>query len=458
MSKWIPLVLLAVSLNAWAKLNDDEISEDDLDINIEEEVKAGKWEFKGADITLENRQFADDKDDETYENQRSVLLGLQVYRDLGVGEVKLNFKGRYDDQDNRRNFFWTEDAYIKMTYVDKYTLIAGYQLYNFSNLESFNPLDSINARIFDTSIVNAEKLGELTFGVTTYKYGGNMGFYLLPNPARPILPGKNSRINLAQNLDDPVWMGSKDDEPDWDDHFLITWDGSVGDWDMLLLFHKGIDRSVAIVGTDDYGIVSGSASPNSTKANTPYFFERYLSGVSLTGNWGDDLIKMTAAYSYYLSETEIMTAEQVIQIAETSTALDESELRTPQDNTTISLGYEHPMNHDGGLSSSLILEYQTMQFADGQNTGDFPLANDFFAAWRLDFNDINSKQLTLSGMYDLEGNEEGFVQLDYSQRFKEVFKINVGVLEYMIPDDAAFTGYGIFRDTEHVYLNLTYYL
>ena len=86
------------------------------------------------------------------------------------------------------------------------------------------------------------------------------------------------------------------------------------------------------------------------------------------------------------------------------------------------------------------------------------MANDLYLAWRINFNDINSKQLTIAGVYDLEGNQEGFVRLEYSQRFMEVFRIQTGILEYMIPDDSSFTGYGIFRDTENAYLNLTYYL
>ena len=119
---------------------------------------------------------------------------------------------------------------------------------------------------------------------------------------------------------------------------------------------------------------------------------------------------------------------------------------------------EIPLQWPTGFSSNLTAEYQNIQFAGGENVAGLPLANDIYLGWRLNFNDINSKELSINGAYDLEGNQEGFVRVEYSQRLFEEFKINLGVLEYVIPDDAPFTGYGIFRDTEHAYINLTYYL
>lgn len=448
------IVLLIALYGAFAHAINEDIKDIDLDLDLpEDKPTTYPWEFKGAEITLELRQFADDDDDETYENQRSGRFKLHMEKPITNGLISIQAIARYDDQDPNRNRFWAEDAYLKKRLADKYDFFVGYKIFNYSAMEAFNPLDSINAQIFDVSIVNAEKMGELALGVSSEKFDGYMSFYLIPNPTQPILPGKNSRINLDQNLDEPQWMGSKDDEPRWDDHFLITWEGMIGDWDALILVSKSIDRTRTIVGTDDYNIIAGNARPNGQKFNTPYYFERYLSGFNLVGNWGDDLLKFSLAHSYYLSETEIYTAEMAL-----ASSTDPELLRTPADFTVGSVGYEHPLNFSGGVTSSLIFEYQYMSFAGNNNQADFPLANDIFFAWRFAFNDINSKELTLSSMWDLEGNEEGFVQLDYSQRFKEVFKINIGVLEYMIPDDSTFTGYGIFRDTEHAYINLTYYL
>ncbi|MAZ46953.1 MAG: hypothetical protein CME65_00230 [Halobacteriovoraceae bacterium] len=411
------------------------------------------WQLVTSEFTFEVRQFADDNEDETFENQRALKLRTHVEKEFGKTKFTAILSGRYDDQDPNRNLIWPEDVNIRTRAFGKYDLTAGYKIFNFSAMDAFNPLDSINARIFDVSIVNAEKMGELALGVSLEKFQGTLSFYLLPNPTRPVLPGSQSRINLEENLDSAIWMGSNDDEPDWDDHFLFSWEGMFGDWDALMIFSKGIDRSRTIVGSDDYRITAGNAIPNSTKFNTPYYYERYLTGINLVGLLGDDLLKFSAAHAYYLSETEIYTAEQAL-----ARSSDPEDLVFPPDYTSVALGYEHPLEHDSGMSSSLLAEYQSIFFAGGENAAGFPLANDLYLAWRINFNDINSKQLTFAGVYDLEGNQEGFVRLEYSQRFMEVFRIQTGVLEYMIPDDSSFTGYGIFRDTENAYLNLTYYL
>lgn len=459
--RYLPLFLLFIGLST--------LAEDDLDLEldlpeerVEKEAKKKKkkkpepakpWRIESTEFTMELRQFADDDDDETFENQRAFKARIHAEKELGGGLLKAIVSARYDDQDPNRNLFWPEDLNYSKLLASKYNFQVGYKIFNFSNMDAFNPLDTINARIFDVSIVNAEKMGELALGVSAQKLGGYLSFYFLPNPTRPVLPGSNSRINLDTNLDTAIWMGSKDDEPNWDDHFLISWEGMFGDWDATIVITKGIDRTRAIVGTDDYNITLDNAIPNGTKFNTPYFFERYLTGVNLVGPIGDDLLKLSLSHSYYLSETEIFTAQQALE--ESS---DPDDLVTPSDFSTLAIGYERPLEMSGNLSSSLIAEYQYQYYAGGENQAGFPLANDIFLAWRLNFNDLNSKQLTLSAMYDLEGNQEGFIQVDYSQRFMEVFKINAGILEYMIPDDASFSGYGIFKDTEHAYLNITYYL
>lgn len=433
-------------------------SEPKLDFELDELERATKaypWETKGTELTLETRQFLESGQGDSFEQQRSFRFKTHWEKQIDRGEIRAIISGRYDDQDPNRNLFWAEDLYITKNFNEKYELLAGFKTFNFAALEAFAPLDAINARIFDVSIVNAEKMGELAFGVSVEKFEGDLSFYLIPHPTRPILPGKNSRINLPENLDDAVWMGNTDDEPDWDDHFFISWEGILKDWDTTFLVSKNIDRTSTIVGTDNYTIGFGNAVPKAgqSKFNTPYYYERFLMGVNLVGDWRDDLIKISVAHSYYLSETEIYSAQMAL-----AASTDPDDLQAPQDYTVIATGYEHPISFDNGLSSSLFIEHQYMKFKGDDNQAGFPLANDIFAAWRVDFNDINSKQITLSGMYDLEGNQEGFVQLDYSQRYKENFRFKVGILEYIIPDDSPFTGYGIFRDTEHLYFNLTYYL
>src|SRR5690606_37834986 len=111
-----------------------------------------------------------------------------------------------------------------------------------------------------------------------YLWDGDLKLVLLPYPIRPVLPGKNSRLNLPENLNRAVWIGQDGEEPDFSDHFLISYEKTFDTLDVLALFTKGMDRSRLLIGTLDYTIFGDTASPNDTDVFTPYYYERYLTG------------------------------------------------------------------------------------------------------------------------------------------------------------------------------------
>jgi len=398
------------------------------------EAFAENWERTG-NITFETRQFENDGVNDTFENQRALEVHYKGKGDFGENFFTLSFAGRYDDQDKNRNMLWAEDIYLQRQVSEKVSFIAGYKIFNYSYMEAFHPLDVVNARITDVSLVNADKMGELVIGVDIDAWDGNLRFYLLPHPTQPILPGRDSRLNLKLDFHQSVWIGQDGEENDWSDHFLISFERSFESFDLMFVTSKGMDRNRLLIGNENYTEFNGSVFPDSPDLFTPFYYERFFSGLNSVFNFDGFQLKSSLAYSYYLAEDQIYTLK---------------ELQNPSDYTVAALGFEKQVGHNNGMDSTLIAEGQKI-FVSKKDEPNLPLQNDLFLAWRLSFNDLNSKQITLSTMLDLSKSEhEGFSQFIYSQRFAETWKIELFFIDYYIPGDANINGIGIFRDKEHV--------
>jgi hypothetical protein len=394
-------------------------------------------------IKLELRQFEDDENNETFESQSSLLGKINLEKEFDVSQFRLAISGRYDSQDSSRTHIWPEDIYFKTQVKADYRILAGYKIFNLSYMEAFNPLDILNARIFDVSVVNAEKIGELSIGIETQVNSGTLSFYFLPHPTRPQLPGPESRLNLPTELNDSVWLGSNDNEENWGDHFFLMYERSFENFDSQFVFHKGIDRTRVIIGTDNFIISGNTAIPRTLDFFTPYYYERYLSGASIVYNFDEFQFKSSLVHSYYLSNQDIYTLQG---------------MKSPVDHTTAVIGFEKIRGHSNNWESTFIIEYQYQSLADEEFREDFALQNDLFLAWKLSFNDLNSKQVVLSFMRNMEGAEEGYAQISYSQRLFEDYKLEAGFLRYEVPTDANISSYGIYKNAKHAYLNWVIYM
>lgn len=400
-----------------------------------------EWE-KSGDMTLETRQYVDDGEDDTYENQRALEIHYRGKGDFGKTFFTLSFGGRYDDQDKGRNLLWPEDIYMSRELSERVTFVAGSRIFNYSYMEAFHPLDVVNAVIIDVSFINADKMGEFVVGTEIEAWEGNLRLFLTPRPLRPILPGRESRLNLDIDFNRSVWIGQDGKEQDWSDHFLISYEKSFDDFDLMLVTSKGMDRQRFLIGTEDYTEFNGNIFPDDADLFTPFYYERFFSGVNTVYNFDGFQLKGSLAYSYYLAEDEIFTA---------------GGLQRPYDHTIVALGFEKQFSHDGGVDSTLIIEGQKV-FVDDRDIDNFPLQNDVFIGWRFAFNDVNSKELTIATMIDTsKGDHEGFSQFIYSQRFLESWRFQFFVIDYYIPGDSNINALGLFEDREHASFQFTRY-
>lgn len=415
-------------------------------VNFSQCLQASEAIFR-SDLTLEVRQFEDDGEEETFENQRSIKLHIEGEKDWDKLESRFSLNARYDDQDSTRNIIWSEDSYLKYPLSNNLFISTGFKVFNYSYMEAFHPLDGMNAKIIDLSMVNSEKMGEPFVELLAYAWGGDLKFILTPYAIRPVLPGGDARLNLPQDFNRAVWIGQDGEEPDISNHFILSYEKTFDTFDILVLTSKGMDRSRLLIGTLDYSYFGDTAFPDSDDLYTPFYYERYLSGINGVYNFDSFQVKGSLSHTYYLADDEILVAESEQDFY----------LVSPEDYTTLALGIEKPLSHSNGMDSTFYGEYQTI-FVDEESKKNFPIQNDLFLAWRLSFNDINSKEVTVSTVFDLESSEpSGFVGLGYSQRFWETWTIEVESISYFIPDEEPLSGLGFFRDKDNISFNLQKY-
>ncbi len=390
--------------------------------------------------TLEVRQFEHDDIDNTFENQRSFLWAHQssISPDGDVGG-KFSFKARYDDQDEARNQIWPEDVYIQKRF-DEHKVILGYQIFNLSYMEAFHPLDIGNARIYDSSIITADKIGELGLGIEASLWDGEFKLYSLPKPAKPIYPGKKSRFQVDFDRSKVQWIGEEHGDQLWTDHFLLSYEKSFDNFDSQLVVHKGIDRNKLFVGTTDYQTIAGNTVPKTGAEFLIYFPEQVLLGAGIVYNFEDFQLKSTIATHAYEQGHKVLTSEDG--------------LVTPDDYSEVVIGFEKPISHNNGFDSTFYFEYQKIFVDKDDDAGS--LQNDIFLGWKLNLNDIASTEIDTSLVYDVSGSEEGFVQSSYTTRLLEDFKLKAGVVLYLNTDKLK-DSLDPLKDADHVFADLSFF-
>lgn len=400
-----------------------------------------------ADLELEVRQFQDDDNKETFENQRALKAHLEGSHSWGATQLDFSFNYRYDDQDYFRNIFWSEKTKLKTELFRNFWVSFGTEIFNHSYMEAFHSLDVGNARIIDLSLVNSEKIGEPFIGFQTILFDGDLTFSLTPMPADPRLPGKNSRLNLPQNLNKAIWLDENGETNSTEDYFILTYEKTFDNFDLLLLTTKGVDRSRFSSGTLNFIEIGGSPFPLETDLFTPYYYERTLSGATSVYNFDSFQLKASLAHTHYLSSQEVLSARSSTDFF----------LSRPQDHTAWTFGFEKPISLGDGVESTLFVEYQYIDIGK-EDRASFALQNDLFVAWRVEFNDIDNKVLTLSTLFDLgQEQDDGLIQVSYSQRIKNSWRVELSVVDYFISESERISGFSFLQNQEHASMKVKYF-
>ena len=160
------------------------------------QVGAAKIKSRGEIATV-LRAFSPDDDARTDDVDFALTTLLDVKAKQGPFRQAFRAFARTALVEEERSIAFVQDAWIG--YRDsRLELKAGVEILNWTAAEAFHPADIINSRNLDSNIENAEKLGEPLVSARVRFGTGGLTLYYLPARLAPVLPGPQSRLNLAQ--------------------------------------------------------------------------------------------------------------------------------------------------------------------------------------------------------------------------------------------------------------------
>jgi hypothetical protein len=361
---------------------------------------AAEFSSKG-EVQLEGRAFRRDPDPLTKDWGFSQASRLQVSLEHGAAYLRGRVLGRADIHDDSRGLVLIEEAYAGFSAGD-FSLHGGAKILNWSTTEAFHPADIINARNFDSNLENAEKTGEPMLQLNWLVGSGALNLYYMPYAMVPRVPALSNRLSLvppgSPPLGSPVFIKrdgaiAKDE---WIPQGAARLEQSFAGLDLALFWVAHQTRDQVLFGFD-----SGSGELR------PVFMALNVYGLSTQQVVGPLLVKSEWAYR------ETPHAHQGGPYGDFDIP----------NHGQAAMGTEYTWYHPSGKESTFIVEGQAVlgiPTRQQRNSLGF-FQRDMLLAWRLAFNDVNSKALFASFLFDLENDEEYLANISYEQRLSDVW-------------------------------------
>lgn len=406
---------------------------------------ASEFSSKG-EITFESRLFSADDNSKTKELGYGLASRLEGSNYHGKFEERFRIFSRNDEQDSSRSVLIVEEAFIAYT-TNKWSLKLGNQILNWSATEAFHPADIINSRNFDSNIENAEKFGEPMLQFNYLLDSGSFNLYLMPYLTQVKLPANTNRLSFQSTrsltLKEGVWLerdGTLSDD-NFAPQFAVKYDITFGSADFAFYYLQMIDR-----------FFTGSAVERTLSiptAATPIFLPINQFGFTYQHALDSGLVlKVETAYKDFVNPDQKFSYPAGSLI----------DYKRP-DHVQVAWGGEYGLPHQDGTESTFVLEGQ--HFIGTTASERIALGffqHDILLGHRYAFNDINSKEIFTSFIFDLERDNEYLFSVNYSQRLSDVWGIKTGlrIIEAPIKDKTA-TGLENLDQSNYVTLNLTRY-
>lgn len=401
-----------------------------------------------GELQFEGRAFEkiDAESEETADTAAAVFLRLQqsFSSESDKWEAKAKAFARFDAIDSGRNIVFPEDVWVSYT-EGFYQFRLGFQNFNWTQMDIFQPAELLNSVNFDSEIENLEKIGEFAL---TFKMKLSFGFLqaiYMPLVFPAHFPSSKSRFSLlepGQEMGDPIYV-KKDGtlvEKKQFNQFAFNFSKSFDDFDLNLFFVDQIDRRVPEI-----------VFQTSSNSFRPVFFPIATYGMNII----------------YPKDEWVFKAETVRRLVTNPvqpTIFGELQKKS---HSLISLGVERGFDWSG-KSITAFVEYQRVfgLSDDGESAEELALEeqkitvfqNDAAVGIRINFNDIKGREIRLLADVDLDVSSQILASIVYKQRFAEVWETKIGYRYISAPQQAAIKiGLEEFDQDNYGFLLLTRY-
>ncbi|MCP5047438.1 MAG: hypothetical protein GY940_09725 [bacterium] len=403
-------------------------------------LPAGTLKYKG-ELAFESRLFQNDHLEETRDGNLALFGRIEMSYRSGAFRSGLRLFGRLDTADGERSLIGIEEAWVGFR-KSGWDIKLGAQMLNWSAAEAFHPADMINSRILDSDIESREKLGEVMLSVKKKFSGGSVTVFVMPRYESPKFPSPESRLSFLPaglEVGDAFWLETDGNISDnrYGLQFGARFSKTLGASDMTLHYIQHQDRSQPVV------LLDASAG----ELRPVYFPVRDMGGTFLRvmGAW---ILKIEYSYRDFINPDEPV---------DTGFA---GVFRLEQpDHHQFAMGLEYGWSFKNGGEGTVIIEGQGLLGVNKETRARLhPFQRDVLIGYRHAWNDVLSRELLITSIFDIERKREFLFNVSYRQRLSDTWGIRLGFRLVDAPVKQALpVGLEALHKSNQVFMTLTRY-
>jgi hypothetical protein len=341
------------------------------------------------------RNYKNDKNSHT--EDLGISSTLQVKSKWQKEDYSATIRGliRQDIADHSRNVALLEEAWFSWE-NETLSISAGSQMINWTAMEAFHPVDTLNSANADSDLEKPEKIGEPMLKVEKLlTEESSLTFYYMPRFISPELPDSRSRLNVfpdgfKQNIITNSGVKSLSSSKD---QFALRYQQTINQTDFSLHFLKHIDRQHPLFNTQ-----------------LDLMYQEVIQiGGTVTHLLGEYTLKSEFAWFDYKQ-----FKGQGVQ--------------SNPDHLKFAVGLEKPVYHQNQSESTWILEMQKYLDINIEERESLSvLSNDILLAWKHNLNDSADTEWFVSCLVDMEKPKETISNIHWSKRLDDTHKLKLGI-------------------------------
>jgi hypothetical protein len=376
-------------------------------------VAHAEFEYS-AELQWQVSSFDDDGDEKT-EDLQNTLYG----RFMGAYEgenykVNISAFGRTDTLDESRQMSSFDETFVQYVH-ESYTFNIGWNVFNWSVMEFFHPVDTINSRNLDVNAEKIERLGQPSLVINKEFENSYLQLLVLLDVVDPILPEQSNRNGFGMTLKHAQYVTddyTRETNPNFA-QYGMRYQHTFDNFDLDLHFIRKMGTQHPLIAAPVQVLPSNL---NDIKVY-PFYFPVNQLGMTVQGVFDEFTYKLEAVnYDFDSTPMEILIPIDVTPgVAKT----DVEQI----DHTAGTWGLEYSKTYANNHEGMFFFEYQFILGTTMEQARNLtPFQRDIGFGYRHNFNDFNSNELTIGLIHDVDSYDETLFNLEYTFRFMDNYK------------------------------------
>ena len=368
-----------------------------------------------AQVGLRYKVFPDDDRDDTKDYQLDLKTRFQSDYEVDSYRFHLGFFSRVDQNNSKRNILNFDETYLKKSF-NSMSVSVGNHIFNWSVLEVFHPVDTINAKNFDSNGDLIERLGLPSVIIHKEFETSLFQFIAVIQNIPSIFPDDSNRNGALIDFKETKYVNDDqtiEDSPDMFE-FIVRYQHNFENFDMDIHYARKYDTNNPLISSPR----TQNNSPTIEQLEiTPYYLKMHQYGVTLQKNWDAYIIKFEhARYDYDQDSVELFIPPTF------------SVQNTKEDFSLTAFGIERTFTYGNDAEGTFFFEYQTV-LGTTQDSARIlsPFQRDAALGYRHNFNDFKGHEILAFLINDVDHFEERIYSLSHSYRVIPGWKLETGI-------------------------------